>query len=106
MNTPYPPLRTGAGASHDTKDAWLWRGREVEPERKPVRQRAVDGKQRLTPGEVVVIDVVRLVVQDHEVLEEWPTPTAQQQSGGATITIGRDDQEVGGSVFPASGCSG
>ena len=47
----------------------LGRGGEVEPERETLGQRAVDGEQRLAPGEVLVVDVVRLVVEHHEVLE-------------------------------------
>jgi hypothetical protein len=47
----------------------LGRRREVEPEGKALGQCAVDREQRLAPGEVIVVDVVRLVVHHHEVLE-------------------------------------
>jgi hypothetical protein len=33
-----------------------------------MRQRAVDGMQRLAPGEVLVVDVMCFVVENHEVL--------------------------------------
>jgi len=47
----------------------LGRGREVEPEREPLRQGAVDREQRLAPLQLLVVHVVCLVVYHHEVLQ-------------------------------------
>ena len=43
-------------------------GGEVEPERQPVRQGAMDSEQRLAPGQLYVVDVVRLIIEDNQIL--------------------------------------